>query len=38
MTVWHRVSNQFNYVSAPGDHVSDPGPPRSAPVLPNTHG
>ncbi|HGL6720128.1 SGNH/GDSL hydrolase family protein [Burkholderia contaminans] len=25
MTVWHRVSNQFNYVSAPGDHVSDPG-------------
>ncbi|WP_423391354.1 SGNH/GDSL hydrolase family protein [Burkholderia sp. LMG 21824] len=25
MTVWHRVSNQFNYVSAPGGHVSDPG-------------
>ncbi|WP_105133677.1 SGNH/GDSL hydrolase family protein [Burkholderia sp. BE12] len=25
MTVWHRVSNQFNYVSAPGEHVSDPG-------------
>ncbi|UEP35020.1 SGNH/GDSL hydrolase family protein [Burkholderia ambifaria] len=25
MTVWHRVSNQFNYVSAPGDHVNDPG-------------
>ncbi|AOJ30235.1 SGNH/GDSL hydrolase family protein [Burkholderia metallica] len=25
MTVWHRVSNQFNYVSSPGDHVSDPG-------------
>ncbi|VWD52029.1 lipase [Burkholderia lata] len=25
MTVWHRVSNQFNYVSAPGDHASDPG-------------
>ncbi|MBM2771163.1 SGNH/GDSL hydrolase family protein [Burkholderia anthina] len=25
MTVWHRVSNQFNYVSAPGDHVDDPG-------------
>jgi lysophospholipase L1-like esterase len=25
MTVWHRVSNQVNYVSAPGDHVSDPG-------------
>ncbi|WP_175836004.1 SGNH/GDSL hydrolase family protein [Burkholderia anthina] len=25
MTVWHRVSNQFNYVSTPGDHVDDPG-------------
>ncbi|RQZ60253.1 SGNH/GDSL hydrolase family protein [Burkholderia cepacia] len=25
MTVWHRVSNQFNYVSVPGEHVSDPG-------------
>ncbi|MBR8334301.1 SGNH/GDSL hydrolase family protein [Burkholderia ambifaria] len=25
MTVWHRVSNQFSYVSAPGDHVNDPG-------------
>ncbi|WP_175704394.1 SGNH/GDSL hydrolase family protein [Burkholderia ambifaria] len=25
MTVWHRVSNQFNYVSAPGDHVNDLG-------------
>ncbi|WP_175763210.1 SGNH/GDSL hydrolase family protein [Burkholderia ambifaria] len=25
MTVWHRVSNQFNYVSAPGGHVNDPG-------------
>ncbi|WP_175780158.1 SGNH/GDSL hydrolase family protein [Burkholderia anthina] len=25
MTVWHRVSNQFNYVSTPGDHVADPG-------------
>lgn len=25
MTVWHRVSNQLNYVSAPGDHVNDPG-------------
>ncbi|MGY6238896.1 SGNH/GDSL hydrolase family protein (plasmid) [Burkholderia ambifaria] len=25
MTAWHRVSNQFNYVSAPGDHVNDPG-------------
>ncbi|AXK64187.1 SGNH/GDSL hydrolase family protein [Burkholderia sp. IDO3] len=25
MTVWHRVSNQFNYVSAPGDHADDPG-------------
>jgi len=25
MTVWHRVSNQVNYVSAPGDHVNDPG-------------
>lgn len=25
MTVWHRVSNQFNYVSALGDHVNDPG-------------
>ncbi|AFQ46701.1 SGNH/GDSL hydrolase family protein [Burkholderia cepacia] len=25
MTVWHRVSNQYNYVSAPGDHVNDSG-------------
>ena len=25
MTVWHRVSNQVNYVSAPGDHVNDSG-------------
>ncbi|KVV48123.1 GDSL family lipase [Burkholderia territorii] len=25
MTVWHRVSNQLNYVSVPGDHVNDPG-------------
>ncbi|WP_353254912.1 SGNH/GDSL hydrolase family protein [Burkholderia anthina] len=25
MSAWHRVSNQFNYVSAPGDHVGDPG-------------
>ncbi|RQS16851.1 SGNH/GDSL hydrolase family protein [Burkholderia sp. Bp8998] len=25
MTAWHRVSNQLNYVSAPGDHVNDPG-------------
>ncbi|KWA33305.1 SGNH/GDSL hydrolase family protein [Burkholderia territorii] len=24
MTVWHRVSNQLNYVSVPGDHVNDP--------------
>ncbi|PRF19412.1 SGNH/GDSL hydrolase family protein [Burkholderia multivorans] len=25
MTVWHRVSNQLNYVSGPGDHVNDAG-------------
>ncbi|KVC40292.1 GDSL family lipase [Burkholderia pseudomultivorans] len=25
MTVWHRVSNQLNYVSTPGDHVNDAG-------------
>ncbi|AIO42493.1 SGNH/GDSL hydrolase family protein [Burkholderia sp. AU19243] len=25
MTVWHRVSNQVNYVSTPGDHVADRG-------------
>ncbi|MBR8315860.1 SGNH/GDSL hydrolase family protein [Burkholderia dolosa] len=24
MTVWHRVSNQINYVSSPGDHTNDP--------------
>ncbi|WP_179405468.1 SGNH/GDSL hydrolase family protein [Burkholderia guangdongensis] len=23
MTVWHRVSNQLNYVSTPGDHTTD---------------
>jgi hypothetical protein len=23
MTVWHRVSNQVNYVSSPGDYVTD---------------
>lgn len=23
MTVWHRVSNQFNYVSGPGDYTKD---------------
>lgn len=23
MTVWHRVSNQYNYVSLPGDHSAD---------------
>ncbi|KVO11375.1 GDSL family lipase [Burkholderia ubonensis] len=25
MTVWHRVSNQVNYVSGPGDHTKDAG-------------
>ncbi|PCE30910.1 SGNH/GDSL hydrolase family protein [Burkholderia ubonensis] len=25
MTVWHRVSNQLNYVSGPGDHTKDAG-------------
>ncbi|WP_431821142.1 SGNH/GDSL hydrolase family protein [Burkholderia sp. F1] len=25
MTVWHRVSNQVNYVSEPGDHTKDAG-------------
>lgn len=25
MTVWHRVSNQLNYVSGPGDHTTDAG-------------
>lgn len=24
MKVWHRVSNQLNYVSEPGDHVAEP--------------
>lgn len=23
MSVWHRVANQFNYVSVPGNHVAD---------------
>ncbi|ABA50064.1 lipolytic protein G-D-S-L [Burkholderia pseudomallei] len=26
MTVWHRVSNQVNYVSAPGNHTGDASP------------
>ncbi|KVN11304.1 MULTISPECIES: SGNH/GDSL hydrolase family protein [unclassified Burkholderia] len=26
MTVWHRVSNQVNYVSTPGNHTSDAAP------------
>ncbi len=26
LTVWHRVSNQVNYVSIPGDHAADPAP------------
>lgn len=26
LTVWHRVSNQVNYVSTPGNHVSDQAP------------
>nr|WP_233196268.1 SGNH/GDSL hydrolase family protein [Trinickia soli] len=26
MTAWHRVANQINYVSAPGDHSADAAP------------